>query len=169
MPVNVFSAGYLDAIARDARASARRRMHRNVHASAADPCQRLFNAIEPDSYIRPHRHAVPPLAETIIAVRGAFLCVEFDDLGGVMATCRFGAAADPAGAAGVAAGVEVLPGTWHTIISLFPGSVFFEAKAGPYDPSAPRDFAAWAPAEGTPESARWWHELREALGVAGSP
>ena len=168
MPVRGFFAADLDALAHAACGVPRRRMNLNLHASASDPCQRLFNAIEPDSYVRPHRHASPPLAETMVAVRGSFLLVEFDDAGVIVGatclapeararneTCIAGAVA-PA-----AAVVEVHPGSWHTVIALEPGSIFFEAKAGPYDPLAPREFAPWSPEEGDPAAPAWWEALRQ--------
>ena len=59
-------------------------------------------------------------------------------------------------------GAEMPPGVWHTFVSIAPGSVFFEAKAGPYAPPGPDEVASWAPAEGTPEAAqleRRWSAL----------
>jgi cupin fold WbuC family metalloprotein len=154
MSVTVFSPAYLADISREATQSPRRRMNRNLHQSPAEVCQRLFNAIEPESYIRPHRHSQPAIAETIIAVRGSFLLVSFDDLGGILEAQRFGAGAS-AEAAGLAVGVGVPPGCWHTVVSLEAGSVFFEAKPGPFDPTAPREFACWAPEEGDASAPAW--------------
>jgi len=50
----------------------------------------LFNAIEPGSYIRPHRHASDPREELLIAVRGLVALVTFDDQGAVTNVLRFG-------------------------------------------------------------------------------
>lgn len=135
-------------------------MNLNVHRTAEDPCQRLFNAVEPESYIRPHRHAHPALAETMVAVRGAFVLVEFDDHGGIVDAVRVAAPGAPRLAAAAAA-VELAPGSWHTVLALESGSVFFEAKAGPYDPVAPREFAPWAPLETDPAASGWWRALRD--------
>ncbi len=38
-------------------------------------------------------------------------------------------------------------GTFHCIVSLAPGSVFIESKAGPYAALTPEERAPWAPAE----------------------
>lgn len=40
----------------EAVASPRRRKNFNLHASPDDPIQRLCNAFEPGTYVRPHRH-----------------------------------------------------------------------------------------------------------------
>ena len=37
----------------------------------------------------------------------------------------------------------------NTLVALETGTVFFEAKAGPYRPLIPAEKAAWAPAEGS--------------------
>ena len=48
---------------------------------------------------------------------------------------------------------DVPSGVFHTAVSLEPGTVFFEAKAGPYLPLAEAETAAWAPPEGSGEAA----------------
>lgn len=163
MTIKVFSAEYLDELTRQALVTPRRRQHRNIHVDYSDPCQRLFNAIEPDSYLRPHRHGPLQGAETMIAVRGLMALVFFDERGDIEQVHVFGAW--PHGAKlGVAAGVETPPGKWHTVISLASGSILLEVKAGPFDPDAPRFPAPWAPAEGTPEGQAFLHTLVASIG-----
>ncbi|NTU50093.1 MAG: cupin fold metalloprotein, WbuC family, partial [Desulfobulbaceae bacterium] len=53
--MKVFSADYLDHLTLEAETGIRLRQHRNIHTDYQEPCQRLFNAIETHSYIRPHR------------------------------------------------------------------------------------------------------------------
>ena len=53
---------------------------------------------------------------------------------------------------------EVPPGTWHTVVALETGSVLLEVKAGPFIPDQPKEFAAWAPEEGSDE-AREYHSF----------
>ncbi len=118
--MKVFSAAELDALTQQARATPRLRQHRNIHDDYQAACQRLFNAIEPDSYIRPHRHSVDPRDELLMAVRGLMALITFDDAGHVTSVVRFGSEAH---GPGVAAGVEVAPATWHTVVALAPGSV----------------------------------------------
>lgn len=160
MSVTVFSAAYLDSLVDEAVASPRLRQHRNIHVDYADPCQRLFNAIEPSSYIRPHRHSRGPGPETMMAVRGLMALFVFDDEGGVTQVQRFGAGLH-VGADGVAAGVEVPTGCWHTVVALEPGSVLLEVKAGPFDPAASKEPALWAPEEGGDAAAGYLLVLHE--------
>jgi hypothetical protein len=46
-------------------------------------------------------------------------------------------------------GVDIPHGTWHTLVALASGTVFFEAKAGPYVALSEAERAPWAPAEGS--------------------
>jgi len=135
----------LHEISREARENPRRRKNRNFH-EMSDPVHRLLNAVEPGTYIRPHRHLEAAKAETALVVSGAVGVLVFDDAGTVVEKRRLTGA-------GANIGVEMPPGVWHTFVSLEPGSVFFETKAGPYTPLKPEEMAPWAPAEGSPEAA----------------
>ena len=119
--------------------SPRRRANLNVHPELADPVQRMFNAMEPDTYVRPHRHARDNGWELMMVIAGRFGILLFDDTGRV--TDRFDLAEDAVRA------VEIPPHAWHAVVSLEPGTVMFEVKQGPYAPLADKDFALWAPAE----------------------
>lgn len=142
----------LNALSSEAAAGPRRRRNLNVHASESAPSQRLFNAIEPDSYVPPHRHNDPAKDETFVWIRGRLGVVEFSADGRIT---------DKAELAPDAAVSATIPsGTFHAIFALEPGSVFFESKAGPYSPLSPTEKAAWAPAEGSPESAAYLAGLK---------
>lgn len=172
--MKVFSAGYLNELTAQAQGNLRKRQHRNIHENYADPCQRLFNAIEPDSYIPPHRHTTDPKDELLIAVRGSMALVTFDEQGMVTGVVRFGA--DRSGD-GLAVGAEVAANTWHTVIALEPGCILLEVKAGPFDPSQPKDLAPWAPDEGSTAALPYLNQLIDLVGIsptgqiseAGSP
>lgn len=144
--MKIFSSEYLDELSGQAKDSPRKRQHRNIHQSYQEACQRLFNAIEPGSYIRPHRHAADPRNELLIAVRGLMALLTFDEHGNVTGSLRFGS--DNCGTH-LALGAEVPANTWHTVIALQPGCVLLEVKAGPFDPAQPKDLAPWAPDEGS--------------------
>lgn len=158
--MKVFNADYLNELTAQAQCSPRKRQHRNVHENYADPCQRLFNAIEPDSYIRPHRHAADPRDELLIAVRGSMALVTFDEQGNVICVVHFGANRN---ADGFTVGAEVPANTWHTVIALEPGCVLLEVKAGPFDPNQPKDLAPWAPDEGTAVATLYLNKLMESV------
>lgn len=136
----------LDAVTEEARASPRLRRNRNFHSSDDHPGHRLLNAIEPGSYVAPHRHLDPLKDETMVVLRGCLGLVIFADGGQVSASHRLG----PGQPSGL--GVDIPHGTWHSVVALQPGTVFLEAKAGPYRPLTAEERAPWAPQEGSPEA-----------------
>jgi len=144
--MKIFDSYYLDVLTAQAKASSRLRQHDNIHQSYQNVCQRLFNAIEPGSYIRPHRHVDDTDGELLIAIRGTMALMTFDDCGVVTNILRFGADRN---CINTALGVQVSVGTWHTLIALEPGCVLLEVKPGPFDPHRAKDFAVWAPEEGS--------------------
>ncbi len=154
--MKIIDRDQLDELSLAAVQAPRQRMNLNLHESYDDPCQRLLNALEPGTYIRPHRHTEPPKPECFLAVRGRMALLVFDDRGEVVQTVEFGAACD-------VLGVDLPPGLWHSIVSLEPGSVFFETKPGPYVALSDKDFAPWAPQEGTPEVEAYLQQLKAAV------
>lgn len=158
--MKVFSADYLNGLTVQAQTNPRKRQHSNIHASYADPCQRLFNAIEPGSYIRPHRHATDPRDELLIAVRGLMVLVTFDEQGKLTGAVHFGSDKN---SDDLAVGAEVPANTWHTVIALEPGCVLLEVKAGPFDPNQPKDLASWAPDEGSAAASDYLNQLVKGL------
>jgi cupin fold WbuC family metalloprotein len=158
--MKAFDAQYLNDLTGQAKNSPRLRQHRNLHQSYQDACQRLFNAIEPGSYIRPHRHASEPREELLIAIRGSMALVTFDDQGAVTGILRFGTEKH---GSDLAAGAEVASSIWHTVIALEPGCVLLEVKAGPFDPNQPKDLAPWAPVEGSEAAADYLNRLLERI------
>lgn len=138
-----------------AASSPRGRQHRNLHASHAEPCQRLVNAMRRDSYIRPHRHVDYVTNECLLALQGRFLLIEFDNSGAIVAALRMG------GDDADVVVAEVYPSCWHTVVALEDHSILFEVKSGPYDPNTAKSPANWAPAEGSPEAMEYLSWLRE--------
>ncbi len=152
--MKIINLGRLDQLSCEAVKSGRLRKNLNMHDDFADPCQRLFNALEPGTYIRPHRHVDPPKAECFMAVRGRMILVVFADNGEVEQIVPFGTGCD-------AVAIEIPPGLWHTLIALEPGSIFFETKPGPYVPLSDKDFAPWSPTEDSSEAAGYLAALTE--------
>ena len=141
--LQVINRTLLDELVAQAQAAPRRRKNLNVHRSEQEPCNRLFNALEPDSYIPPHCHSAATKDETFIMVRGRMGVATFDGTGRVRETALLAAE-------GESLAVTIPHGVFHTMVALEPGTIFFEAKAGPYQPLQPQEKAAWAPAEGDP-------------------
>jgi cupin fold WbuC family metalloprotein len=152
----LITATQLDDLSREAAESPRRRRNLNVHPQLDDPIQRLFNAIEPGTYVRPHRHARDSGWELMMAARGAFAVLTFGEDGRVAERIELDGA-------GGAAAVEIPSWTWHVVVVLEPGTIMFEVKPGPYSPMTDRDFAAWAPLEGDAAAVgfvRWYEHAR---------
>ncbi|WP_372523626.1 WbuC family cupin fold metalloprotein [Sulfuricaulis sp.] len=149
----IIDRDFLERVSSQAKASPRRRRNHNFHASESDTCNRLLNAIEPDSYIQPHCHHETAKDETLIVVRGRLGVIFFDERGAVSATAMLAPASE-------SVGVNIPHGMYHTLVALEPGSVFFEAKAGPYAPLTPREKAPWAPAEGEPGASSYLADLK---------
>ena len=154
--MRTFGVEYLNDLTARAQGNLRKRQHCNIHQSYADPCQRLFNAIEPTSYIRPHRHVGNLGKELLIAVRGVMALVTFDDSGAVLDILHFGSERY---GSGLAVGAEVSGFQWHTVIALQPGCILLEVKAGPFDPSRAKDLAPWAPEEGSSAAGDYLEKL----------
>jgi cupin fold WbuC family metalloprotein len=119
----------------------RRRVHELLHQSHDDPVQRMVMAMQPGTYVRPHRHPDPAKWELLLVLRGAAAVLHFDDQGRVTHRVE-------AGAHRGAKGLETAAGTWHALVCLSADTVLFECKPGPFDPTRDYDFAAWAPSEG---------------------
>ena len=125
----------LDDLAQQAQASPRQRANLNLHAELDDPIQRLAIAMEPGTYVRPHRH--PHTWELLYPLRGRFLVLHFDETGTVTARTVLGEDSRV---------LENPAGRWHAVLSLDAGGVIFEVKHGPYQPVAEADLAPWSPA-----------------------
>ncbi len=158
--MKVFSDSYFQNLLVSAARSKRFRMHANVHNSYREPCQRLFNAINLDSYIRPHRHALDPKNECLIAIKGLFAMIIFSDHGNVESITLFGSE-KYSESLSIASGLEIFAGTWHTVVALLEGSILFEVKSGPFDPASAKEFAPWAPEEGSDDSTEYLFSLRQ--------
>lgn len=141
----------LAAVSERARASPRLRMNDNLHAME-DPVHRLLNATEPGTYVQPHKHGTPSKVETLCVLAGRGAVVLFDAAGSVTQV----AVLSPAGPVHV---VEVPADTFHTLLALAPGTVWFEVKPGPYAAPPAQDLAPWAPAPGSPGASAYLARL----------
>ncbi len=141
-----------------ARTSKRRRMNFNFHKDPSATLQRMLNAIEPGTYIQPHKHENPDKVEAFFVLRGKILVVEFDDEGNISDHIILNPLVGNFGA-------EIPPRTWHSIISLEKNSVAYEVKDGPYDATVDKNFASWAPGEGDPNAMKYINEIIETLNI----
>jgi len=70
----------------EAQLSPRLRKNLNFHPSNDSKCHRLLNAIEPGTYIRPHRHLDPEKDESMVLMSGRMGVVLFSEGGEVRET-----------------------------------------------------------------------------------
>ena len=156
----VFSRRYFEDLLNTASQSQRLRAHANVHRSYADPCQKLFNAIKVNSYIRPHRHSLDPKEECLIAIKGLFGFIMFTDQGLIKSVTLFGSE-KYSEKLSIPSGLELPSGVWHTVVSLKDESILFEVKSGPFNPRLAKELAPWAPEEGNENAPQYLGALKQ--------
>lgn len=83
--MNKFKELFFLNLTSEAKHSIKQRQYANLHSTYHEKCQRLFNAIECDSYIQPHRHSLDHKIETLLAVKGLFALIQFSDMGAIKA------------------------------------------------------------------------------------
>jgi len=140
--MKIINRQLLDEITAAAKANPRLRKNWNIHPHDEFPAHRLLNAMEPSSYIRPHRHLDPLKDETFIIVRGKLGILVFDDDGAVKEKLLLDAEGESIGA-------DIPAGQFHAVVSFESGTIFFEAKAGPYVPLQDGEKPSWAPENGS--------------------
>ncbi|MCH7952088.1 WbuC family cupin fold metalloprotein [Patescibacteria group bacterium] len=137
--MNVVSDDLLDELTAKAKESPRKRAHFLFH-EFHDPVQRMVNAMEPGTYIPPHKHENPDKIEAFVILRGRAACIKFDDAGKVTQVHIIDED-------GPVYAVDIPPRTWHTFVSLKSGTALFEVVQGPYKPESHKNLAPWAPPE----------------------
>ncbi|MDH6305865.1 cupin fold WbuC family metalloprotein [Parabacteroides sp. PF5-5] len=140
-----------------AKESPRLRMNYNLHDSLEDSLNRLINAMEPGTYLRPHRHLNPNKDESFLILRGKAAIFIFDEQGHITKKQIL----DPLN--GVY-GADIKAGVWHSLLVLETGTVIYEAKEGPFAPLSPENFAPWSPEpENTQEVEEYLASLARSL------
>lgn len=156
--MKIIDADKIAAMKGAATEAARRRSHATLHDDLSDPIQRVVIALQPGTYVRPHRHAVE-VWELFTVLDGALGVLSFDNDGRLLQRVEL----RPGGARMA----QLPPRAWHTVIALAPDTLALEIKPGPYRPLDDKDFAGWAPAEGEEGAAamlRWFESA--AIGAA---
>jgi len=147
----------LNELSARAKASSRQRMNLNYHCGDSDVLQRMLNAMEPPTYVRPHKHENPDKREVFVILKGRFAVIIFDDNGQIEA-CNF-LDRDKGNYA-----IEIPPKKWHMIISLEENSVYYELKDGPYNVLNDKQFAEWAPEEGSENAIEYLERIKKIIG-----
>jgi len=141
-PLTLTMVGDLLALSRE---SPRKRMIQCVHKGDDAGVHKMFNALQPATYITPHRHSNPVKTETVLLVSGSMLYVEFTEDGKLKDHILIQPGTENFG-------IDVAPHVFHTFIALKPDTLLFEIKDGPYAAISDKDIPDWAPAEGTEEA-----------------
>jgi cupin fold WbuC family metalloprotein len=147
----------LDEMLQKASTSHRRRINLNFHPTLDAVYQRMLNCLMPDTYCQPHKHGNPPKSESFIILKGRIVVFEFDDSGKILDHIILDADNGNFGA-------DILPNSWHSIIAITP-AVIFESKDGPYNPSDDKEFANWAPREGSSDCLDYNKKLLNSIGL----
>lgn len=147
----------IESLSNKASKTLRKRLNYNFHESASDPLHRMLNAVEPLSYVCPHKHENPNKREAFIILKGSMLVIQFDIIGNITDHIILKSSTK-------SFGVEIPPATYHTIVALEMGTVVYEVKDGPYNLSTDKDFAPWAPLEGSNECQKYLLDLLKRVG-----
>lgn len=151
--MKIVTTDLLRQVTEEARTSPRLRKNHNLHPGDDSFCHRLLNAIEPGSYIPPHRHLDPEKDEAFILMSGRLGIITFTDNGEVAETALLSCEGGNLAA-------DIPHGVYHTAVSLEPGTVFYEAKAGPYRLLTDGEKSPWAPPEGAAGATAYLERLR---------
>jgi cupin fold WbuC family metalloprotein len=150
---------FIENVSLKAKAAPRRRINHNFHPFPEDTLQRMLNAMEPDTYIQPHKHENPDKTEVFFCLRGKMLVVEYHDDGSVADFIILDSNSGNFGC-------EIAPRIYHNIICLESGSVAYEVKDGPYNPLDDKHFAPWAPSENDKDAIEFNEKLLKQLKIS---
>lgn len=106
-------------------------MHYDLRDSADDDCQRMLNAIEPGTFIPPHRHT--NTSEDVVVLRGIAEEVFFSDDGQEMSRIQLVPGSD-------LTAVHIPIGQYHQLRSLQSGTVVIEFKNTRYAADYTEDY-----------------------------
>jgi cupin fold WbuC family metalloprotein len=156
MRVQKIDTTMLDELLEKARQSPRRRAIHRLHDDDWEHAHRMLNALTPGTFVCPHRHASRFNGEGFILLRGRLAVLVFDDEGTVVreGSCVLSAAEGRLG-------MDIAPMVWHSLVAL-EASVIYEVKGQPvggYVQTDDKDFAPWAPAEGSPDAGAYLQML----------
>ncbi len=109
-----------------------------------EPVQRMVNAIQPGSYLPPHKHENPDKLELFTVLIGQVSIIQFNDLGEIVEVQTMSENSPTRM-------VEIAPRLYHTVIAHEP-SALLEIIEGPYDVETHKKVASWAPREENPRA-----------------
>ena len=123
--MKIIDKSLLDTVTSGVKESNRLRMNYNFHDSLDAPCQRLLNALEPETIVPIHRHQ--HTSETYILLRGKLRMMFYNDDKEIIEETVLSSESTNYG-------IHIPAGVWHAMEVLTSGTVIFETKDGPYMP-----------------------------------
>ena len=123
--MKIIDKSLLDTVTAGAKESNRLRMNYNFHDSLNAPCQRLLNALEPETIVPIHRHQ--HTSQTYILLRGKLRMMFYNDDKEMIEETILSSESTNYG-------IHIPAGVWHAMEVLASGTVIFETKDGPYMP-----------------------------------
>lgn len=135
------------------RLSPRKRMILPIHRKQEASVQRMYNFLQPGTYIRPHYHPRECASESICVLQGAIRFFVFDEEGSVIQNYRCEAGNMHANV------IDIEPNVWHTFLVEQEDTLIFETKLGPYSETEDKIFASWSPMEGDEQVAVYMETL----------
>jgi cupin fold WbuC family metalloprotein len=154
MNLQTVDKAQMESLKRSSSTDPRQRQMHILH-QYPDIVQRMVNVLQPDSYIRPHRHCTPEKFETFVVLEGKIGVFVFDVQGTVLEK----SISSPDNRI-----FDLLPPAWHSYIVLEQDTIVFEVKQGPYIASEDKEFAAWAPEENSAGVQDYLASLRSIAG-----
>lgn len=128
----------------------------------SDLLQRMLNALRRDTYVPVHRHVDPDKVEVFLALEGHCAVCRFDDAGALIEVAHISPE-------GPLRGVEIPPGTWHTVVCLSERALLYEIIEGPYTVTNHKRQAPFSPDEGTEAAVQWMAALRAQVSAFDGP
>ncbi len=132
--------------------SERRRAPKILHKPGAS-FNEVINIVMRDSYMQPHNHPSNEKIEKIYIIQGKMAVVFFDKNGTMNKSIIL--------ESGVRDLIEIPAFSWHTYVALTDYTVSYETMDGIYDPKTWKEFALWAPKEGTQEAIEYLANIKK--------
>ena len=157
-PVQAINSILLEDLLKQARLSTRRRAILRLHEGDWEHAHRMLNALAIGTYVRPHRHLDKHKGEGFIILRGKLALLVFTDSGEIDKIKSRLLSLN-----GGCLGIDIPPGVWHSLAPL-EDTVIYEVKGQPsggYIQEEDKDFAEWAPEEGSLEADEYCKFLHE--------
>ena len=150
-PIATIGSADIEVLRQAVRRTPKRRVRINAHPGHDDALHEMIIAIEPGSYIRPHRH--PGKSEAFHIIEGDVDIVVFRDDGEIDEIVSLG---EKGGARPFY--YRMSEPRFHTLIIRSELLIVHEITNGPFSPAG-TTYAAFAPAEGDPAAAGFQAEL----------